>query len=147
MFTECLQFSSEICQTVSACTGQAEHKFTPRSIQSYSLLIKRIHEWWIKKCEKECEVSSNIQEGKEKRAWNQVFFVGPHSLSLSELQFLFFFLFFFLLFLCAAPTACGGSQARGRIGAVVTGLHHSHSNAGSEPRLQPTPQLMATPDH
>ena len=30
-------------------------------------------------------------------------------------------------------------QARGRIGAVATGLHHSHSNAGSEPHLRPTP--------
>ena len=46
----------------------------------------------------------------------------------------------------AAPVAYGGSQARGRIGAVATGLHQIHSNAGSEPRLQPTPQLTATPD-
>ena len=46
----------------------------------------------------------------------------------------------------AAPSAYGGSQARGRIGAVATGLRQSHSNAGSEPRLQPTPQLTATPD-
>ena len=42
--------------------------------------------------------------------------------------------------------AYGGSQARGRIGAVATGLRQSHSNAGSEPRLQPTPQLTATLD-
>ena len=41
----------------------------------------------------------------------------------------------------AAPAAYGGSQARGRIGAVATGLRQSHSNAGSELRLQPTPQL------
>ena len=27
----------------------------------------------------------------------------------------------------------GGSQARGRIGAAAAGLHHSHSNTGSEP--------------
>ena len=33
-----------------------------------------------------------------------------------------------------------------RLGAAATGLHHSHSNAGSEPRLQPTPQLAATLD-
>ena len=46
----------------------------------------------------------------------------------------------------AAPAAYGGSQARGPIGAVAAGLHHSHSNAESEPHLQPTPQLMATPD-
>jgi len=46
----------------------------------------------------------------------------------------------------AAPAAYGGSQARGLIGAVDTGLRQSHSNAASEPRLQPTPQLTATPD-
>ena len=60
--------------------------------------------------------------------------------------FLFFFFWSFLLFLWAAPAAYGGFQARGRIGAVATGLRQSHSNAGSEPRLQPTPQLTATPD-
>ena len=54
-------------------------------------------------------------------------------------------LFFFLAFR-AAPAAYGGSQARGPSGAVATGLHHSHSHAGSELRLRPTPQLMATPD-
>ena len=37
--------------------------------------------------------------------------------------------------------AYGGSQARGPIEAVAAGLHHGHSNAGSEPHLQPTPQL------
>ena len=42
--------------------------------------------------------------------------------------------------------AYGDSQARGRIGAVAAGLHHGHSNVGSEPYMQPTPQLMATPD-
>ena len=44
----------------------------------------------------------------------------------------------------AAPAACGGSHARGRIGTVAPGLHQSHSNVGSEPSLQPTPQLTAT---
>ena len=46
----------------------------------------------------------------------------------------------------AAPSAYGGSQARGRNGAIATGLCQSHSNVGSEPRLQPTPQLTATLD-
>ena len=40
--------------------------------------------------------------------------------------------------------AYGGSQARDRIGATAAGLHHSCSNARSEPSLQPTPQFMAT---
>ena len=31
--------------------------------------------------------------------------------------------------------AYGGSQARGRIGAIAAGLHQSHSNAGSKLRL------------
>uniref|UniRef100_A0A8D1DQ06 GINS complex subunit 2 n=1 Tax=Sus scrofa TaxID=9823 RepID=A0A8D1DQ06_PIG len=53
-----------------------------------------------------------------------------------------------LLFLSfrATPSAHGGSQARGRIGAVAAGLHRSHSRARSEPRLRPTPQPMAMPD-
>ena len=46
----------------------------------------------------------------------------------------------------AALIAYGSSHSRGRIGAVATGLHHNHSNAGSEPCLQPTPQLTAMPD-
>jgi len=65
--------------------------------------------------------------------------------------FIYFFnliLFFFCLFAFswAAPTVYGGSQARGLFGAVATSLHQSHSNVGSEPRLQPTPQLTATQD-
>ena len=43
-------------------------------------------------------------------------------------------------------SAYGNSQARGPIGAAAASLCHSHSNARSEPRLPPTPQLAATPD-
>ena len=39
----------------------------------------------------------------------------------------------------------GSSQARGRIRATAAGLHHSHSNTESEPRLPPM-QLMPMPD-
>ena len=57
-------------------------------------------------------------------------------------QFLFGFLFvfwgFFLPFSRATPMSYGGSQARGWIGAAAAGLRHSHSNVGSEPRLQHT---------
>ena len=59
---------------------------------------------------------------------------------------LIFFFFGLFAFSRAAPAAYGGSQARGRMRAVATGLCHSHSNAGSEARLQCTPQLTATPD-
>ena len=62
---------------------------------------------------------------------------------ISNAVFLFVCFVLFLLFR-ATPTAYGSSQARGLIGAA--GLHHSHSNARSEPCLQPTPQLMAMPD-
>ena len=44
------------------------------------------------------------------------------------------------------PVAYGGSQARGPIRAVAASLRQSHSNTGSEPRLQPTPHPTATPD-
>ena len=56
-----------------------------------------------------------------------------------------FFLFSFGLFR-APPSVYGGSRARGRIGAAAAGLHRSHSNARSKPRLRPTPQLTARPD-
>ena len=46
--------------------------------------------------------------------------------------FFFFFFFVFLPFLGPLPSAYGGSQARGRIGAVATGLRQNHSNAGSD---------------
>ena len=58
----------------------------------------------------------------------------------------FFFCLFCLRFFRATPMAYGGSQARGPIGAVATGLCHSHSNARSELHLRPTPQLKAQPD-
>ena len=45
----------------------------------------------------------------------------------------------------AVPVAYGSSQARGQTGAVAASLRHSHSNAKSEPRLWPTPQLTAMP--
>ena len=45
------------------------------------------------------------------------------------------FFFFFLVFSKAAPMAYGGSQARGLIGPVAAGLHHSHRNMGSEMSL------------
>ena len=64
----------------------------------------------------------------------------------SHFLFFFFLLFFVFAFSRAAPEAHGGSQARSLIGAVPASLYHSHSNVGCELRLQPTPQLMATPD-
>ena len=51
---------------------------------------------------------------------------------------LFWFgLVWFVLFR-ATPIACGGSQARGRIGAAAPGLCHSHGTTRSEPYLWPT---------
>ena len=56
------------------------------------------------------------------------------------------FLFCFGFLFRAALAAYVGSQARGLIGTTAVGLCHSHSNARSELRLQPAPQLMAMPD-
>ena len=53
--------------------------------------------------------------------------------------------FFFFFLFRAAPTACGGSQARGQSRATAAGLHHSHSNSGSELPLRHTPQLILNP--
>ena len=57
-----------------------------------------------------------------------------------------FYLFIYFVLSRAAPAAYGGSQARGLITAVAASLRQSHSNAGSEPCLRPTPQLTAPPD-
>ena len=64
--------------------------------------------------------------------------VSASSFALSLCTFFFFLLF--VLFM-AVPVACGSSQARGLTGAATAGLHHSHSNTGSEPHLPPTPLL------
>ena len=56
---------------------------------------------------------------------------------------LVFILFYFFR---DTPAEHASSQARGRIRAAAAGLHHSHSNVGSEPCLRLTPQLTATPD-
>ena len=69
----------------------------------------------------------------------------PNSKGYIDVLFFFFFFCLFAISL-AAPAAYGGSQARGPIGALASGLCQSHSKAGSKPRLQPTPQLSATPD-
>ena len=75
-----------------------------------------------------------------------------HTYSMSSnlalmISFIYIYLFVHLfLLLKAALEAYGGSLARGLIGATAAGLRHSHSNAGSGPRLGPTPQLTATPD-
>ena len=53
---------------------------------------------------------------------------------------------FSFFFFRVTPAAYGGFQAKGQIGTVATGLHHSQSNTGSEPHLRSTPQLMETLD-
>ena len=70
--------------------------------------------------------------------------VGNHTVT-NDMRY-FFFLSFFFGISWATPAAYGGSQARGLIGAVATSLCQRHSNAGSEPCLQPTSQLTAMPD-
>ena len=60
--------------------------------------------------------------------------------------FLFLFFFFFFLLFRGTLVAYRGSQARGQIRTLATSLHQSHSNAGSELCLPPTPQLTPMPD-
>ena len=75
-----------------------------------------------------------------------IFSEGPFCLGYVFFCFVLFFVFGLFAFSRAVPVADGGSQAGGRIGAVAVGLCQSHSNAGSEPHLQPTPQLTARLD-
>ena len=70
-----------------------------------------------------------------------------HSLAVGKWQqilcLLFFIYFLFFGISWAAPMAYGGSQARGRIGAIAAGLRQSHSNAGSQPSLRPQTHTTA----
>ena len=58
-----------------------------------------------------------------------------HTIATFGIFLLFIYLFCLFAISWATPAAYGGSQARGLIGAVAAGLHHSHSNTGSEPHL------------
>ena len=69
--------------------------------------------------------------------WNSVLFC---------FLFFVFCLFVFLPFLGPLPWCMEVPRLGGQIGAVAAGLCQSHSNAGSNLRLQPTPQLTATLD-
>ena len=77
----------------------------------------------------------DIYDNKDYNKILKAFSVGWNILASTSLTW--HFLFFFFNLFKAAPTAYGGSQARGWIRAEAAGLHHSHSNARSEPRLQP----------
>ena len=93
-----------------------------------------------------CPIPSKLFQKFPSLSSAALFACYQHSLPLSCVHYYYFFVFFCLS--RATPTAYGGSQARGRIGAVASGLRHSHShsNTRSEPSLQPTPQLTAMPD-
>ena len=80
-------------------------------------------------------------EIKRKSLWILVGFVTSEPWW--ELLNIFLSGLFFFLHFRVTLTAYGGSQARCWISAEEH-LHHIYSNSGTEPRLQPTPQLMAT---
>ena len=66
-------------------------------------------------------------------SWCQQIFCENNTVSWKiETVLNFFPFFFFWSFFRATPAAYRGSQARGQIGAVATGLRHSHRSAESE---------------
>ena len=62
---------------------------------------------------------------EEKPVWCQAMFFGTFFVCL---------LFCLVLLFRASPSACGSSKAKGHIRAIAAGLHHGHSNVGSEQR-------------
>ena len=72
------------------------------------------------------------------------FFNNRHYGGCEVVPYFFFFLSFFF-FLRAVPTAYGSSQVRGWIGAVASGLPHSHSEARSKPHRDLTPLFPVDP--
>ena len=67
-------------------------------------------------------------EGEERGSKPSLQNMRENNVSGNTMAFLFFFFFFSFCLFKAAPMAYGGTQARGRIGAVAAGLCHSHSN-------------------
>ena len=83
------------------------------------------------------------EEGRAQEETGVGTFAHTENLADKDVRYLsFFFLFSFL----GLHPRHMGFPGHGLIRAVADGLHHSHSNDRSEPRLRPTPQLMATPD-
>ena len=95
---------------------------------------KKVNEW----------INTLLDNNYSERSWWRVS-EAPDSVY-SSVNCLVLFFFFFFHFFRATPMAFGNSDARGWTGATAAGLCHSHSNMGSEPHLQPTPQPMAMPD-
>ena len=58
--------------------------------------------------------------------------------------YIYIYIYIYIVFLGLRHNMYGGSQARDHIRATAAGLHHHHSNAGSEPCLQPTPLSLLT---
>ena len=75
--------------------------------------------------------TANTLDGKKVEGFSSE--IG-NKIRMSALTIFFFLSFVFCPFR-AAPVAYGGSRARGLIGAVAAGLHQSHNNARSKPRL------------
>ena len=68
----------------------------------------------------------------EVNTWNMHLFLYAHTHIQTNICFLrYLFIYFVFGPFRATPAAYGGFQARGQIGAVAAGLHHSHSSARS----------------
>ena len=87
-----------------------------------------------------------VQRYKMYGAWHHIKEVGILAVDTDNNNYNAISFYVFILCFRATPAAYGSSQARGWIRATSAGLHHTHSNTGSKPCLQPTPQLMAMLD-
>ena len=92
----------------------------------------------------ELSFSCSLTPGDLETQTEKLFLWASRALEVGGVGILFHL--FIFTFFRTTLTAYGSSQARGRIGAVAAGLHHRHSHEGSEPCLQPIPQLPVTLD-
>lgn len=96
----------------------------------------RIHQTWSGSKPDSTQVCENICPLIH--FLSSVYILAMMNTSWSQKLFRCFFVCLFGFFR-AVPRAYGGFWARGQINAVAASIHHSHSNTGSMPPLQPTP--------
>ena len=94
-----------------------------------------------------CKAANRFKQDNLCKIFHNVCYIEEYSVSAGcYYSFRLIYLLIYFCFLGPHLWPMEGSQARGGIRAITSGLRHSYSNARSKLCLRPTPQLTATLD-